>query len=167
MPFEDSIIILSMFLLVGYVGFNQSSYTVKEGDGVMDVCVEMLGDEGSYVLGKPLSLRLSSDGETAEGDAITTFTFPIFSHLLIDDLHKMVVSSCTDGVDFSPIVQIVYFHSGSEPGQRACVSIPIIDDSLEEEHEAINLHLFISDTAIVMINDYATGIIVDNDSKSI
>ena len=64
---------------VAYIGFNQSSYTVAEGDGVVDVCVELLGDEGSYVLGKPLSVRLSSDGETAEGDALTTVTS--FNHL--------------------------------------------------------------------------------------
>ena len=59
-----------ILISVAYIGFNQSSYTVEEGDGVLDVCVELLGDEGSYVLGKPLSVRLSSDGETAEGDAL-------------------------------------------------------------------------------------------------
>ena len=55
---------------VGYVGFTQPSYSVQEGDGVMDVCVELQGDEDSYVLGKPLSVRLSSEGETAEGENI-------------------------------------------------------------------------------------------------
>ena len=45
---------------------------MEEGDGVLDVCVELFGDERSYVLGKPLSVRLSSDGETAEGDNIKT-----------------------------------------------------------------------------------------------
>jgi len=40
---------------------------VAEGDGVVDVCIELMGDEGSYVLGKLLLLRLSTEGETAQG----------------------------------------------------------------------------------------------------
>ena len=43
---------------------------MQEGDGVMDVCVELQGDEDSYVLGKPLSMRLSSDGDMAEGERV-------------------------------------------------------------------------------------------------
>ena len=46
------------------------------------MCVELLGDEGSYVLGKPLAVRLSSDGKTAEGDVITAFTTPVYSATL-------------------------------------------------------------------------------------
>lgn len=55
---------------VGYVGFTQPSYSVQEGDGVMDVCVELQGDEDNYVLGKPLSVRLSNDGDMAESERV-------------------------------------------------------------------------------------------------
>jgi len=52
-------------------------------------------------------------------------------------------ASYTAGVDFTPISQIIYFPSGCGPRNRTCVSIPIIDDSLEEESEFFNLHLFV------------------------
>ena len=145
---------------VGYIGFAQSSYTVGEGDGIMDVCVELLGDERSYVLGKPLSMRLSTDGETAEGGIITTFSREkLFSNLIV----RYPFSAA--GVDFLPITQITYFPPGSEPGHRTCVSIPIVDDALEEYTEVFTLHLFIFDTSVVVTNDVAVGSILDNDSK--
>ena len=59
--------ILFIVFPVGYVGFTQSSYSAKEGDGVVSICIELLGDQESYVLGKLLSLRLSTEGETAQG----------------------------------------------------------------------------------------------------
>ena len=37
---------------------------------MMEVCVELQGDEDSYILGKPLSLRLGSDGDSAEGETV-------------------------------------------------------------------------------------------------
>ena len=67
MPFHYSPFIV---FPVGYVGFTQSSYSVEEGDEVMEVCVELQGDEDSYILGKPLSLRLGSDGDSAEGETV-------------------------------------------------------------------------------------------------
>lgn len=41
---------------------------MDEGDGNMSICIELLGDEESYVLGKLLLLRLSTDEETAQGE---------------------------------------------------------------------------------------------------
>ena len=150
---------------VGYIGFAQSSYTVGEGDGAMDVCVELLGDERSYVLGKPLSVRLSSDGETAEGDAITTVLSSYQSKTVLKSHDCVIYAFSAAGVDFLPITQIAYFPPGSEPGHRTCISIPIVDDSLVEQNEAITLHLFVCDTAIVVTNDFAVGGILDNDGK--
>ena len=75
-------------------------------------------------------------------------------------------ASYTAGVDFTPISQIIYFPSGSGPRNRTCVSIPIIDDSLEEESEFFNLYLFVCDTAIAVTRATANCTIMDNDSKS-
>lgn len=69
-------------------------------------------------------------------------------------------------MDFTPISQIVYFPPGSGPGNRICVSISIIDDSLEEHSESFNLYMFVCDTAVAVTRDTAIGIIMDNDSKS-
>ena len=76
----------------------------------------------------------------------------------------MAVSSSA-GADFIPITQIAYFPPGSEPGNRTCVSIPIIDDSLQEGTEGFTAHLFVCDTAVVATNDVAVCAILDNDSK--
>lgn len=148
---------------VGYIGFTQSSYTEEEGNGIMDVCVELLGYEKSYVLGKPLSVRINSDGDTAEGKVINAILTQEQNSSDPSWLSGYTFSAA--GVDFLPIAQITYFPPGSEPGHRSCVPIPIVDDSLEEQIETFTLHLFVYDTAIVVTNDVAVGGIVDNDGK--
>ena len=52
------------------MGFNKSSYTVEEGNGAVEVCIDLQGKKQSYVLGKPLRARISSKGDSAEGHVL-------------------------------------------------------------------------------------------------
>ena len=53
-----------------YVGFNQSSYTVEESNGVVEVCIDLKGKKQSYVLGKPVRARISTKEGSAEGHVL-------------------------------------------------------------------------------------------------
>ena len=52
------------------MGFKQSSYTIEEDNGVVEVCIQLQGKKQSYVMGKPVRARISTKEGSAEGHVL-------------------------------------------------------------------------------------------------
>ena len=71
--------------------------------------------------------------------------------------------STTGGQDYRNVLATVYFRPDHPP--YAVVQIDILDDSLSEGNEQFTVQLKSYDLSIILVNDIAEIVIVDNDGQ--
>lgn len=137
--------------------FDQSSYTVAEGEGPLEVCVAIDG-----ALGVTVDVNLSSQDGTAEGITQGNFLLVITS---LSMLRHNSVLHCVGDDDYDVVNEVFIFSPEGDPIQ--CLNISIIDDELVENTEIFTLLFTVSAdyNARVLSDKPATVTILDNDEQ--
>ena len=69
------------------------------------------------------------------------------------------------GSDYTAVEKILSLPVGSESGNKVCINVPIIDDTIVEDTEEFVIHLLVHDlnVDVPMAYAYANVQIMDND----
>ena len=177
------------------VTFDPTDYTVNENDGTVTLMVRKIGQSaipvmvnittssgsgvGTYIIELPYA-----SSSPPSPPHFTSLTLPfhlppplspiLFCHLLPpphSHLHSCVPHipippPFTDGMDFTGIVlRTLTFPAGGDDVIE--VSIPLINDTVNEPTENFFATLFTSDPNVVIVEDVATVEIVDDDGETV
>lgn len=130
---------------------SQDDYNVNEGDGGVEVCIDL-------VAGVPLT-NIPIEISTQPGSAGRKFIKPITI--------TITITAHTAVDDYATTNQSAFFATGSDVGTRLCINISIVDDILVEVIERFIINADSSDQNVEFEvgGDQANVTITDNDSK--
>ena len=152
------------------MGFERSSYSTSEGNGSVEVCVQVKSGTPQ----NPLNLSLTTVDGDATGEQFymqraVSITIPLLQgskHKLQHIQHALQLNSV-----YSIIAVADYTNTTAElkfgPRMRKCVQIPVINDMVPEapEHFSIKLAMATPLPGIVLTPDIATVVINDDDGE--
>ena len=129
---------------------------MDESDGSVKICFELM--DGALT-GQPIVLKAYSSDGSAIGISITCCVYSCLSSRL------SVISLILAGSDYTAVEKILSLPVGSESGDKICVDVPIIDDTVVEETEQFVIHLLVHDlnVDVPMAYAYADVHIIDDD----
>ncbi len=140
------------------VQFTEEEYTVNEGDGTVQVCVEKDSD-----IAESFTVSLPTQDGSAGGELGTSAVLwqTLYFHLLFN-----LYSVAGPDLDYDGTTLSVEFTPGGP--DMACVDIPIVDDNLSEGTEDFTVDLVPSNPDVQEGDpSTATVLIIDNESKRI
>ena len=133
------------------LGFQQTSYTVRESASSLQVCVEMIGGEAAIPV--QVTLMTGPPGN-AEGNVLAlqmyaaTYTFHF-----------------TGVVDFISLSDVSLVFTGANGVE--CVDIFVLDDETVEVNETFSVLLTSSNSAVDIGQNSATVAIIDDDTSTV
>ena len=170
------------------IGFEMQAYTIAEDGGSVEVCVIMLGatersinftveaQSSSASNLYTLKHNISTQGGSflpMHGGSCRIYKF-FMSHSLISLFCSYQFVKwffiAIGNLDFVNFTSVAEFSIPGSPlnrtvNQRLCKSFNVLDDSLFEGTERLNISLIANNTSVRTVNASATITILDNDGK--
>ena len=149
------------------VEIDLDNYSIREGDGLLEVCLDLTGQ-----LARDITINITSMDMTAQGIFYINLCMtqnnnehmPVYFAIMF--LYHIIIKASyitTAPEDYLPAMSVVI---SPADGNRKCFFLTIIDDMFVEDDESFQLTLSSGDSSVIA-TDSAIVSILDNDQLSL
>ena len=145
------------------VGFEQTSYTIVEGAGEVEICVIVYQPSGDIPVEFPFEVDVRTDDGTAGKYTTAIDNRTLYKDTCLLVLTPVYLSHVVEPGDYTGAVAVLMFREGR---RQNCISIPIVRDFELEENEEFHVTLVqgaVFNPAITLEPAVTTILIIDGE----